>query len=140
VQYYQEAALRGAFKQSVLTLWVRVPVRLSSDAHGRGMNNFVPAVSREIKIRGWVKFDAAIAVGWRAARMRGSFAESIAMREKLGSKRSECSVSSSVRAVKLLDKRIRAALLIQVRVRDGVKSATDALKLSGVYEAFQIYT
>ncbi len=52
MQYYQEAALRGAFKQSVLTLWVRVPVKHSSDAHGRGLNNFVPAVSREIKRHG----------------------------------------------------------------------------------------
>jgi len=71
VQYYQEAALRGAFKQSVLTLWVRVPVKHSSDAHGRGLNNFVPAVSREIKRHGWMKFAAAISAGWESSSDEG---------------------------------------------------------------------
>ena len=71
VQYYQEAALRGAFKRSVLTLWVRVPVKHSSDAHGRGLNNFVPAVSREIKRHGWMRFAAAISAGWESSSDEG---------------------------------------------------------------------
>ena len=71
VQYYLEAALRGAFKQSVLTLWVRVPVKQKSDAHSRGLNNFVPAVRREIQRHGWMKFAAAIAAGWESSSNEG---------------------------------------------------------------------
>ncbi|MGH9759615.1 MAG: hypothetical protein ACREAC_02105, partial [Blastocatellia bacterium] len=67
VKYYQEAALRDAFKQSVLTLWVRVPVKHRSDAHSRGVNNFLPAFDGEIKKRGWMKVGGAIAAGWEAS-------------------------------------------------------------------------
>jgi hypothetical protein len=63
VRYYQEAALRGAFKQSVLTLWVRVPIKHKSDANSRGVNNFLPAFNREIKRHGWAKVSGAIAAG-----------------------------------------------------------------------------
>jgi hypothetical protein len=45
VGHYQQAAATGGFKQSVLTLWVRVRVRHSTDARGRGVNNFLPGKS-----------------------------------------------------------------------------------------------
>ncbi|PYP85837.1 MAG: hypothetical protein DMF61_14855 [Blastocatellia bacterium AA13] len=67
VEYYQEAALRGAFKQTVLTLWVRVPVKHKSDAHSNGLNTFVPAMRREIKRHGWMKLTGAIAAGYEAS-------------------------------------------------------------------------
>src|SRR5262249_1260944 len=38
VRYYQDAALMGAFKQTVLTLWVRVPIKHKSDAGSKGIN------------------------------------------------------------------------------------------------------
>ncbi len=64
VQFYQEAALGGAFKQSLLTLWVRVPVKHSNDAHGKGVNNFLPTLNREIKRHGLAKLAGAIAAAW----------------------------------------------------------------------------
>jgi hypothetical protein len=64
VQFYQEAALCRAFKQSVLTLWVRVPIKHRSDAQSKGVNNFLPTFNREIKKHGWTKLAAAIAAGW----------------------------------------------------------------------------
>ncbi|HXK39797.1 MAG TPA: hypothetical protein VJ837_03115, partial [Candidatus Paceibacterota bacterium] len=67
VRYYQEAALNGAFKQSVLTLWVRVPIRHKSDAQNRGLNNFLPSVGREIKKHGWTKLVGAVAAGWESS-------------------------------------------------------------------------
>ncbi len=67
VRYYQEAALNGAFKQSVLTLWVKVPVRHKSDAQSRGLNNFLPAISRDIKRHGWAKLTGAVAAGWESS-------------------------------------------------------------------------
>jgi hypothetical protein len=71
VQYYEEAALRGAFKQSVLTLWVRVPVKHKSDAHNKGLNNFAPKVGSEIKRHGWMKLAGAIAAGWESSSDEG---------------------------------------------------------------------
>ena len=67
VQYYQQAALAGAFKQSVLTLWLRVPVNHRSDGQSRGFNNFVPSVTNEIRRRGWLKLAGALAVGWESS-------------------------------------------------------------------------
>jgi hypothetical protein len=67
VQFYQVAALGRAFKQSVLTLWVRVPIKHRSDEHSKGVNNFLPAFNREVKKHGWAKLAGAIAAAWNGS-------------------------------------------------------------------------
>src|SRR5262249_40484195 len=71
VQFYQEAALGYAFKQSVLTFWARVPVKHSSDAHSKGVNNFLPTFNREIKKHGWTRLAGAVAAGWETSSADG---------------------------------------------------------------------
>jgi hypothetical protein len=44
-----------------------VPVKHKSDAQSEGLNNFVPALTREIKRHGWLKLAGAIAAGWESS-------------------------------------------------------------------------
>lgn len=52
VDYYCAATAAGAYRQCVLSVWVRVPVRQPGDDTSRGLSAFIPAAAREIRKHG----------------------------------------------------------------------------------------
>jgi hypothetical protein len=54
VAFYQEAAEAGIFKDLMLSMWVKVPAKHPRDA--RGLAAFLPALVKEIKRQGLLKF------------------------------------------------------------------------------------
>jgi hypothetical protein len=59
---YQAMADLGCFRQTRLTVWVRVP-----NPHRRADNQFLTTFKREIETHGLAGFPAALASSWRAA-------------------------------------------------------------------------
>jgi hypothetical protein len=59
---YQAMAGLGCFRQTRLTLWVRVP-----NPHRRAEDQFLPTFKREIKTHGFASLPVALASSWRAA-------------------------------------------------------------------------
>jgi hypothetical protein len=49
VDFYHAAAAAGAYRQCVLSVWARVPVRQAGDDTSRGLSAFIPAAIREIR-------------------------------------------------------------------------------------------
>jgi hypothetical protein len=67
VEFYDDAAAQGAFRQHVLSAWVRVPVRHHNDQNGKGLGSFLPALKRERAARGTFGFLTALFIALREA-------------------------------------------------------------------------
>jgi hypothetical protein len=62
VDFYEQAAQGGAFRQHTLSVWVRVPVKHPHDANRKGLASFFPTYRRERASRGTFGFVAAFFV------------------------------------------------------------------------------
>jgi hypothetical protein len=62
IEKYQEMAALGCFRQSKLTLWVRVP-----NPHQRIEDQFLPTLKSELREGGLRRFPSAFLTSWRAS-------------------------------------------------------------------------
>lgn len=65
VDFYGRAASQGAFRQHLLSAWVRVPVKHPHDETRTGLSAFFPAFNRERATRGRFGFLAALFIAFR---------------------------------------------------------------------------
>ena len=65
IEFYEQAASHGAFRQHVLSAWVRVPVKLPNDEGRKGLTAFLPAFRKERASRGSLGLFAALLVAFR---------------------------------------------------------------------------
>ena len=71
IDFYTTVAQSRAYRHGKLSVWVRVPVKHSSDATSKGLSAFIPAASREIKKQGIGKLAAALRSSYDATRYDG---------------------------------------------------------------------
>lgn len=71
IDFYTTVARSRAYRHGKLSVWVRVPVKHSSDATSRGLSAFIPAASREIGKQGMRNLFQAIRSSYDATRDDG---------------------------------------------------------------------
>ncbi|MFN0085287.1 MAG: hypothetical protein ACKVX9_07860, partial [Blastocatellia bacterium] len=64
VDYYCAATAAGAYRQCVLSVWARVPVRQPGDDTNRGLSAFIPAALRKIRGQGLRSLPKTIRSTW----------------------------------------------------------------------------
>jgi len=64
LDFYGTAAAIGAYRQSVLSVWARVPGRRKGDDMNTGLNAFIPHAIGEIRKRGWSSIPSALSRSW----------------------------------------------------------------------------
>lgn len=65
VDFYQTAVNAGAYRNEVLTVWVRVPIQQSGDATNVGLSAFLPAVTQEVKKHGLMNLPSVVRHIWK---------------------------------------------------------------------------
>jgi hypothetical protein len=64
VDYYCAGVAAGAYRQCVLSVWARVPVRQAGDDTSRGLSAFIPAAIREIRTHSLANLTETIRSTW----------------------------------------------------------------------------